>query len=170
MILGNSRQIKLNRLITFRFLWLIINICMIILTCFIVYNLHYQLFNNPTITSLDRRDYPVENINFPGVAICNINIISKKRADNIAEKMYEIGLLLLIIHLWGFSFSANITKKSKREVLRYIKMLGGFLNYNIDQHSEFLKAQETLEQYYNESFRIYTPFLMLYEVICFRAL
>lgn len=71
----------------YRFLWFVVGACMVSLTAIIIYSLQDELFNHPTITSLERRDYPVDNIDFPGVAVCNVNMISKKRANAIAQKM-----------------------------------------------------------------------------------
>lgn len=61
-------------------------------------------------------------------------------------------------------FRANVTDKSTNEILRYIKMLGRLIDLKVDQNPQFLTAQETLQKYYEESYKMYTPYMMLNEV------
>lgn len=43
--------------------------------------------SNATVTTVETDKYPVQEINFPGIAICNVNRISKKAAMKIAEDL-----------------------------------------------------------------------------------
>lgn len=60
---------------------------MLALTIFIIMHLSNDFLENPIVTTLDRRDYLVENINFPGLAICDVNKISLKKANVIADEL-----------------------------------------------------------------------------------
>lgn len=42
---------------------------------------------NPTGTTVEDDMYPVQEIDFPAVAICNINVISRTEAEVLAEEL-----------------------------------------------------------------------------------
>lgn len=53
-----------------------------------VYIVNYaweDFMRNPMVTSLDSFDYPVEKVPFPGISVCSVNKISRKRAKKYAE-------------------------------------------------------------------------------------
>lgn len=136
---------------------------LITVTVHVIVALQDNLLESPMVTSLDRRDYPVENLDYPGVAICNMNLISRKRANVMANKMFLIAQKKILCNKKNF-FSSNITNKSKEEVLDYIKLLSGYVDVEAGQHSKLLLAHETFEQYYEDDRKHYTPYLLFAEV------
>lgn len=54
-----------------------------------VVSLWEKFFIHPTVTSLVSSTYPVRKVPFPGVLICSLNKISKKRAEKMALKMLD---------------------------------------------------------------------------------
>lgn len=44
---------------------------------------------SPTVTAIENGNLRVQQVDFPGVAICNVNKISYKEATVVAHEMYE---------------------------------------------------------------------------------
>lgn len=71
----------------------------------------------PTITLIESTHHPIPNVHFPAITICNLNKISAKRANELANKMIRsdgisvndvIKLFTLILHFHGVgNASAN---------------------------------------------------------------
>lgn len=49
-----------------------------------LWDLRENISGNPTVTTLEKNDYPIGNIDHPGIAICDVNKISRKK---VAEKL-----------------------------------------------------------------------------------
>ena len=64
-----------------RSLYITLSIC----TLVIVVTLYNEFLNNPTITGLDDSTFPVTDVPFPGISVCSINKISKRKAEKFAE-------------------------------------------------------------------------------------
>lgn len=47
---------------------------------------------NPTLTTLETNAYPIWNLRFPAVTICNINKVYTPAADKFTERLIEHGL------------------------------------------------------------------------------
>lgn len=47
---------------------------------------------NPTITTIETNAYPIWNLRFPAVTICNINKVYAPAADQFTERMIKHGL------------------------------------------------------------------------------
>lgn len=47
-----------------------------------------QFINKNYFKVLENVHYPISNVPYPAVTICNVNIISKKKAINMANNMY----------------------------------------------------------------------------------
>lgn len=45
-------------------------------------------YSTSTVTTMESYKYPLSNVAFPGVAVCNINKISRKRAMSLAQELY----------------------------------------------------------------------------------
>lgn len=46
----------------------------------------------PTITTVETNNYPIWNVNFPAVTICNINKVYAPATRNIIEKLMQKGI------------------------------------------------------------------------------
>lgn len=64
----------------------------------------------PTITLIESTHHPIPNVHFPAITICNLNKISAKRANELANKMLRSNgisandvarLFTLILHFHG---------------------------------------------------------------------
>lgn len=42
----------------------------------------------PTITTIETNNFPIWNVQFPAVTLCNINKVYKPAAENIREKLF----------------------------------------------------------------------------------
>lgn len=61
---------------------------------------------------MDTYKYPVENVPFPGVAICNINKISKKNAMKLAMELYVTVINSIELVQSKHQFLFNYNKKA----------------------------------------------------------
>ncbi|XP_067004275.2 sodium channel protein Nach [Anabrus simplex] len=70
-----------------RLLWLIIHGLAAWGVVNIILGVWEEFVNTPTVTTVDSTNYPIWNVPFPAVAVCNINRISKSRARETAKKV-----------------------------------------------------------------------------------
>lgn len=47
----------------------------------------------PTITTVETNNYPIWNVPFPAITICNINKVYAPATKNITEKLYAFSCL-----------------------------------------------------------------------------
>ncbi|KAJ3642287.1 hypothetical protein Zmor_025087 [Zophobas morio] len=71
-----------------------------------VVTLYNDFLNNPTVTSLEDASFPVTRVPFPGISVCSVNKISKRKAQDLAT------------HL------ATISNKNQSLILRYVRFIG----------------------------------------------
>jgi hypothetical protein len=76
---------KENKYVILRIVWSCIYIIFIVLTIGLVLSLWQEFLTNPTVTTLESTYLPVNKIPYPGIAICNMNKISKKKATVFAK-------------------------------------------------------------------------------------
>ncbi|XP_018562616.1 pickpocket protein 28-like [Anoplophora glabripennis] len=76
---------------------------------------------------------PLQEVEHPGVAICNINKISKKRAYEFAKKL-----------------SPLIKENNITAIMEDIKLIGNLYNFNNYGEERFEKVQEMLDKYDGE--------------------
>ena len=69
----------------FRFLWIILVICMIILSVLIIAPIYEKYKTSPTVTTVSETNYPVWGINFPAVTICSNNKIIETQLNKILK-------------------------------------------------------------------------------------
>ncbi|KAJ3642286.1 hypothetical protein Zmor_025086 [Zophobas morio] len=91
-----------------RSLYITLSIC----TLVIVVTLYNEFLNNPTITGLDDSTFPVTDVPFPGISVCSINKISKRKAEKFAELL------------------ANLTGKSRSLMINYIRQIGQLYDFD----------------------------------------
>lgn len=97
----------------------------------------------PVITTLESTNYPVEEVNFPGVSICNVNKLDRIRAKSLAKRLDNDSLI---------------------EIL---PLLGSFYDYSgVNENSDQLIELETiLDKYFGENgTESFNPFELLKEL------
>lgn len=76
-----------DRIYLERSMWAIIHlisaVCLILLT----YSSYGSFALNPLVTTLHDTVYPIRNIPFPAVSVCSNNRISRKAAEELANKL-----------------------------------------------------------------------------------
>lgn len=70
-----------------RLLWYAIQICALASAGYIFLYAFDGFVAKPTFTSLESVNYPIREIDFPAVAVCPVNKISKKAALNYAIEL-----------------------------------------------------------------------------------
>lgn len=74
-----------NRHIAERLMWITIHGTMTISAIYIVLFAWSRFTDNPTITTLESQHYSIFNLNFPAVAICSNNKISRAYVEKYAD-------------------------------------------------------------------------------------
>ncbi|XP_063921273.1 sodium channel protein Nach-like [Zophobas morio] len=97
-----------------------------IMTILVVLTLYNDFLNNPTLTSLDDSTFPVTNVPFPGISVCSLNKISKRKAEKFAERLVEL------------------TGKNRTVMMNYVRFIGqlydfDFIPSTVDDLLEFQK-------------------------------
>ncbi|XP_055530563.1 sodium channel protein Nach-like [Wyeomyia smithii] len=81
--------------------------------------------NTPTITTIETTSYPIWNIPFPAVTICNINKIDKSRVKNLTDQLMTKGLTLDEANQLLVSMSSLVNFESSfPSALEHEKLLG----------------------------------------------
>jgi amiloride-sensitive sodium channel len=57
---------------------------------YIILDVWREYINSPTVTTVDSTTYPIWEVPFPAIAVCNINKISKSATRNLAQDLYVI--------------------------------------------------------------------------------
>ncbi|XP_037808930.1 pickpocket protein 11-like [Lucilia sericata] len=69
-----------------RAFWFLVVLTAVVMSGFILLLSHFMNTNTPTILYSESTQYPTWSIPFPAVTICNLNRISKRRAEYLAQK------------------------------------------------------------------------------------
>ncbi|KAJ9583490.1 hypothetical protein L9F63_022162, partial [Diploptera punctata] len=93
---------------------------------FIILDVWKEYVNSPTVTTVDSTNYPIWNVPFPAVAICNINKISRSAAWNLAKNM---------------SKSRGVETEELFEMMRY---LGRLYDHDSDHFEDIQKLHNIL--------------------------
>lgn len=72
----------------YRIIWFTVYIIAIIGTLFMITDFTLTYKRSPTVTIPETRPFPIQNVDFPAVAICNVNRISQRAAIDLAQELY----------------------------------------------------------------------------------
>lgn len=75
---GYKFIVQTDRPLCERIFWILITICGIVLTFWLVMNSYFVFLQSPTVTSEDPMRTSVLELSFPAVSVCNSNRISRK--------------------------------------------------------------------------------------------
>ncbi|XP_050514335.1 sodium channel protein Nach-like isoform X2 [Diabrotica virgifera virgifera] len=123
-----------------RTFWAVLSLTTLIVCCLQIQYLWGSYLESPVLITSDTFDIPVRQINFPGIAICNANKISKSRATQFAEELLKN------------SSRSNKHFRSKEDILEAIKLIANLYDFNLNSDDELLSFQLFLEKYDNLSF------------------
>jgi amiloride-sensitive sodium channel len=56
---------------------------------FIILDVWEEYVNSPTVTTVDSTSYPIWNVPFPAVAVCNLNKVSRMATWDLAQNLYD---------------------------------------------------------------------------------
>ncbi|KAF5288734.1 hypothetical protein FQA39_LY15306 [Lamprigera yunnana] len=109
--------------------WQVLEILVMVYSLYLMWEKCIDILKNPLVVTLENNYYPIEKISFPAVAICSMNVISKKRIEN---------------------YAAIISKKLNlpyQSVLSDVKLLTNLYDYSITNSNSFGRAQSLIEKY-----------------------
>lgn len=115
-----------------RTLWLIVHLIfgttsiVIITTAWISFN------TNPLITRLQDTLYPSANVHFPAVTICDINRISKMKAEEFAQELAK----------------SNSFNRTADYYLEKIKLFGAYHDLGLDRDQEMREFQNEIDRHF----------------------
>lgn len=74
-----------NRLAVEKAMWIILHMTLSVTAVYLVLYAWSRFTDNPTITTLESQHHSVFNLDYPAVAICSNNKISRTYAENYAD-------------------------------------------------------------------------------------
>lgn len=81
-------MVEPNRHSVERGMWIILHMIMTVASIYIVFFAWARFTENPTITTLESQHHSIYQLDFPAVAICNNNKISKTYATDYMNSMW----------------------------------------------------------------------------------
>ncbi|XP_046433237.1 sodium channel protein Nach-like [Neodiprion fabricii] len=96
----------------------------------------------PTVTTIDRTDYPLQDVDFPGIAICELNKISLSAAKKVAREIFE-------------NYDSVNDDVSLREILDMLKYLGHLYLFELNEGEE--NGVEFLHNLLTQRYESYAP-------------
>ncbi|XP_028131581.1 sodium channel protein Nach-like [Diabrotica virgifera virgifera] len=138
-----------------RYIWYIIHLLSLACTCFLINYTWQNFMKNPTMTTVEAMGSRLAEIPMPGISICNINKISRRKAQIYADEL------------------AARSRVSAEEILSNITLLGYLYEYNLPVKPErIIYFQNFLEKwdsaangYYNTTDRLYRLQPTCFEVV-----
>ncbi|XP_077258876.1 sodium channel protein Nach [Temnothorax americanus] len=116
-----------------RILWVIIHFLIISVLVFMVYTFYEEFMATPLVTSMETDSYRTTTLNFPGIAICSINRISRQSATKLATDI----------------FNANITDQSVDEIHNLVMQLGNLYSSTFRMNASLdIEIDQLLTAYY----------------------
>ncbi|XP_050584544.1 sodium channel protein Nach-like [Bombus affinis] len=107
------------------------------MVCTIYYG-YLEFMENPLFTSVETEYFPTYKLNFPGIAICSINRISRRSAMELADEI----------------FTANISDLPVDEILNMISQLGDLYDSEFKPQNRFYRIDQLLTVFYNGYYSI----------------
>ncbi|XP_043278956.1 sodium channel protein Nach-like [Venturia canescens] len=110
-----------------RAIWIILQAMTFSMLGFLVHDAYMEYIDVPVVTVVDSDNYPSDQLEFPGIAICNINRISRKAAVEFVHEIMD-------------SFATNMTFS---EVLNLVRQLGSLYDSTVRANTT---AEKQLDQ------------------------
>ncbi|XP_029035743.2 sodium channel protein Nach-like [Osmia bicornis bicornis] len=120
-----------------RLMWICGYMFISYLTASFVYEVYTEYINGSTSTTLTDESVNSE-IQFPGVAICTVNRISKRAGMELTRKMFE----------------ANITTMTMDQIYNTILTMGDLYNSAFMPNRDYFPIDELLSKFYNDDYEI----------------
>ncbi|PBC33128.1 Sodium channel protein Nach [Apis cerana cerana] len=120
-----------------RTLWFLMYAVTVPAMVYMVYNSYLEFMENPLFTSVETEYFPTHELNFPGIAICSVNRISRQSATKLANEIS----------------AANITDLSLDEILGAIFQLGDLYDSEFMMQNTY-QIDQLLTIFYNGSYSI----------------
>ncbi|XP_074034280.1 sodium channel protein Nach isoform X3 [Leptinotarsa decemlineata] len=70
-----------------RYVWYLVHILTLTFTTILIKHTWEKFMDNPTVTTLDSFSYDLKEVPMPGISVCNVNKISKSRAQKYAREL-----------------------------------------------------------------------------------
>lgn len=71
----------------------------------------------PVITALESTDYAVQQVNFPGISICSVNKLDRRRVEDLAGRLGELNLVESL-RLLGTFYDYSSAKENEASLIR----------------------------------------------------
>ncbi|XP_012234766.2 sodium channel protein Nach-like [Linepithema humile] len=125
-----------------KIMWLVIRIIAVSGTLFMMLDFTLMYKRSPTFTTPETFLYPIWNVDFPAIAICNVNRISRKAAVDLAQELMEF-------ESTKNPFANNLTMPDLTHMLSLLGQL--YLRQDGNADTEPTKRLHTiLERAYND--------------------
>ncbi|XP_076269207.1 pickpocket protein 28-like isoform X1 [Rhynchophorus ferrugineus] len=117
-----------------RTFWLSVLLFGITSTVVVTVFIYNGWITEPTFVTLEPSSLPITEVEFPGIALCNMNKISKIKAEKLAEEIHK-----------------NNLNEPMSVILQTVQLLGSLYDFSIAGFSRFAKYQDILDSYINST-------------------
>ena len=135
-----------------RFMWVLVFLAGLCFSGYFCLQMWRKWDESPVLTSLDSNYYPLKNIPFPAVTICNVNKVSKKKLLQFMDNPKYIAVYfnskffsyLFYIEYFTFNFRyAGVSFERMQETLRYMTKLDRAIlaEQQLQQLSQFFRSE-----------------------------
>jgi acid-sensing ion channel, other len=135
-----------------RLMWFIIHVVNAVVLGYIILEAWTGFTENPLVTTLHDTIYPVSEVPFPGIVLCDNNRISRTAAEAFSRELWaqpggkcrEVDFLLVI-----FRSRKDIQQRNSSYFLEKIKYLGRLYDFDAVDELTIRELQEILDMYDN---------------------
>lgn len=133
-----------------RIIWLFIVVAATIAAILLLFISMKWHLSTPTITLIESTHYPIYNVYFPAVTLCNLNKISAKRAREVASSMIRpnnitvdklSNMFKLMLHFQGVGIASETEYQTLHRILQTNnKTINGLMDYFAPKCEEMLQT------------------------------
>ncbi|KAF2898621.1 hypothetical protein ILUMI_07554 [Ignelater luminosus] len=125
---------RCDRTLLERCIWWIVQLLAIFCVIRLVLFSWNEFMANPTVITLENSNYPIRYVDFPGISICNLNKISRKRAFKYAQYLaakgnYSLERMIDLVNHFGKMYDFGAVQ-SDEILVDYQTILESFDKHN----------------------------------------
>ncbi|XP_065356478.1 pickpocket protein 11 [Calliphora vicina] len=118
-----------------RAFWFFVVLSAVVMSGFILLLSHFMNTTTPTILYSESTQYPTWSIPFPAVTICNLNLISKRKAANLAQKFQKTSNFSLpeLTNYFNMALSTSFNIETSSQDYHHLNSILKINNYTLSK-------------------------------------
>ncbi|XP_015594704.1 sodium channel protein Nach [Cephus cinctus] len=129
-----------------RYIWALIHVIAIMSTIYVIIDTTVDFADTSPVTSVESYNYPVQDVEFPGISVCAINKISYAAAWDFATELEQIP-------------STRAMNLTRNDIMKMLPVLGRLYQFDIEPQEE--KISRKLHHLLQAAYKIYDVNLIM---------